>query len=321
MKTLKGARGLVSRKLPGRLAQDKRRIAKNLKLEADFVRSLPNKGRPGVYNDSGISVEERLAEKMWWWLTGSGRKKNNWAQYWIEKHPADSVGTHNLSAREKWLERTLKKVPKGSKILDAGAGELQYKRFCKHLNYVSQDFGQYTGEGDQAGLQMGSWDNSKLDIVSDITEIPAKSSSFDAIMCIEVFEHIPKPIAAIKEFSRLLRPGGQLIITTPFASLTHFAPYFFYNGYSRYFFENILPEYGFDIKEIDLNGNYFEYLAQEIRRLDSVAERYAPKSKKPSALDNLIKHLMLMRLEELTKKDMGSHELLFQGIHVVAVKK
>ena len=33
------------------------------------------------------------------------------------------VGTQNESNRIKWLEKTLKKIPKNSKILDAGAGE------------------------------------------------------------------------------------------------------------------------------------------------------------------------------------------------------
>jgi len=51
-----------------------------------------------------------------------------------------SVGTKNLSNREVWLKKTLKQIPTGSRILDAGAGEQQYKRFCTHLNYVAQDF-------------------------------------------------------------------------------------------------------------------------------------------------------------------------------------
>ena len=145
-----------------------------------------------------------------------------------------TVGTRNLEAREKWLKKTLKKVPSGSKILDAGAGELRYKKFCSHLNYVSQDFGQYNGGGDGRGLQKKRWDNSKLDIVSDITKIPAKDNAFDAIMCIEVLEHLPRPIKAIEEFARILKPKGKLILTAPFCSLTHFAPYYFTKNTAEY---------------------------------------------------------------------------------------
>ncbi|MDO9324535.1 MAG: methyltransferase domain-containing protein, partial [Methanoregula sp.] len=139
----------------------------------------------------------------------------------------------------------MKKIPPGSRILDAGAGEQQYKKFCTHLNYVSQDFAQYDGKGDGKALQTQKWETSNIDIVSDITTIPEPDTSFDAIMCIEVFEHLPEPIIAIKEFSRLLKPDGHLILTSPFCSLTHMAPYHFYPGYNRYFYEKHLADNGF----------------------------------------------------------------------------
>ena len=147
------------------------------------------------------------------------------------------VGKSNALTRETWLEETLKAIPSGYRILDAGAGEQQFKKFCPHLKYVAQDFGKYDGLGDNAGLQVGKWDQSKLDIVCDITDIPEPAGAFDAIMCVEVFEHLPNPIAAIKEFSRVLRPGGYLIITAPFCCWTHFAPYHFYTGFNHYFYE------------------------------------------------------------------------------------
>jgi ubiquinone/menaquinone biosynthesis C-methylase UbiE len=128
----------------------------------------------------------------------------------------------------------LKKIPAGYKILDAGAGECQFKKYCTHLNYVSQDFAQYNGDGN-VGLQMGSWDNTQLDIVSDITSIPVADGSFDAVMCTEVLEHVPDPVAALKEMNRTLRSGGYLMITVPFASLTHFAPYHFASGLNKFF--------------------------------------------------------------------------------------
>ncbi len=149
----------------------------------------------------------------------------------IIKRKELTIGLNNQATREAWLEKTLLKIPKGGKILDAGAGELQYKKFCKHLTYVSQDFGKYNGVGDGTGLQTKTWNQEKLDIVSDITSIPADKDSFDAIMCIEVFEHLKEPVLAIKEFARILKPGGFLIVTAPFCSLTHFAPYHFYTGF------------------------------------------------------------------------------------------
>lgn len=228
------------------------------------------------------------------------------------------VGTRNLATREDWLERALWQIPAGVRILDAGAGEQKYRKFCAHLEYVSQDFGEYDGVGDRAGLQMGSWDQTALDIVSDITDIPEPDESFDAIMCIEVFEHLPDPLAALRELARLLKRGGTMIITAPFCSLTHFAPYHFHTGFNRYFYEKHLPECGLEIVEIDINGNFFEFLAQEVRRVPDIAKRYAnsrPSKDEQKAMDSVLKIL-----GRLSGEDRGSSEFLNFGLHVRAIK-
>ena len=239
-----------------------------------------------------------------------------WVYDWLHKMPP--VGGHNESNRIDWLEKTLKQISDGSRILDAGAGELRFKPFCSHLEYVSQDFAQYDGKGNGSGLQVGEWNCSRLDIVSDITDIPEPDESFDAIMCIEVFEHLPDPIKAIKEFARLLCKGGQLIITAPFWSMTHFAPCHFQSGFNRYYYEHHLPAFGFEIMEIKRNGNFFEYLAQEIKRLPSISEKYA--NDFPSLLERFALLLALRMLERFSAKDKGSNECTCFGYFVVAKK-
>ena len=227
-------------------------------------------------------------------------------------------GTQNKANRDAWLERTLASVPSGQRILDAGAGELQYKRFCAHLDYVSQDFAQYDGQGDGVALQKDTWDQSQLDIVSDIASIPEPDASFDAVMCIEVLEHLPDPIRALRELARLLKRGGTLIITAPVCCLTHFSPYFYYTGYSRYFYEHWLAELGFEIEDMQWNGNYFEYLAQELRRLPRIGEKYADMT--VPWLGHIAINIVLGLLNRLSQNDNGSEQLLAYGLHVVARK-
>ncbi len=229
------------------------------------------------------------------------------------------VGSQNKANRAKWLEQKLTAITAKSRILDVGAGEQQYKKFCSHLNYVSQDFAKYDGNGDFTGLQTINWDQSGLDIVCDIMDIPEPDASFDAIMCIEVLEHLPRPVEAIKEISRLIRSGGVLILTAPFCSLTHFAPYHFHTGFNRYFYETHLPANDLEILEIQHNGNFFDYIAQELRRIPYIAQRYSDNRHSP--LDKFVVHLVLKLLERLSRQDKGSSELLCFGYHVLAIKK
>ncbi len=180
----------------------------------------------------------------------------------------------NEEARGHWLARTLAAIPSGLRILDAGAGELRNKPLCKHLNYVSQDFCQFEGSGSTDGLQVSTWDVSKIDLICDIVDIPESDASFDVILCSEVFEHLPDALKALDEFARLLKTGGMLILTAPFASFVHFAPYHFATGFSRYWYEYHLPPRNFEIKELTPNGDWFSYTKQEILRLPLMARRY-----------------------------------------------
>jgi ubiquinone/menaquinone biosynthesis C-methylase UbiE len=171
--------------------------------------------------------------------------------------------------RQIWLKQILACVPRGTRILDAGAGELQNRQHCAHLDYVSQDFCQYKGDqGDNVeGLHTRGWDTKRIDLVSDITSIPAPDSSFGAIFCSEVLEHVPEPTHALDEFNRLLKPGGKLILTAPFGSNVHMAPYHYCTGFSKYWYEHHLNNRGFIIESLTANGDWYTLLLQEISRL------------------------------------------------------
>ena len=228
-------------------------------------------------------------------------------------------GTQNNNNRNKWLEEKLTEIPSGLTILDAGAGNTNKKKYCSHLNYISQDIAEYEGTGNENGLHTGEVDYSNLDIISDITDIPISNNSVDAVMCTEVLEHIDNPLLAFKEFSRILKNGGKLIITAPFNSLTHYAPYHYSTGFSRYYYEKHLPNYGFKITEIKENGSYFEYMAQEIRRIEEVSKKYS-NLKFSSPLFIIARSYIIKYLKKQNFIDKNSYELLCFGYFVIAEK-
>ena len=229
-----------------------------------------------------------------------------------------SVGTNNSSFREDWISDNIKQLKEGSYILDAGAGEARLRNQCKHLNYVAQDIAEYDGKGDGEGIQTKSRDYSKLDIISNIYDIPLEKNSFDAILCIEVLEHVTDPVIALKELYRILKPGGVILITAPFNSLTHYSPYHFSTGFTKYFYLHHLNDIGFNNIEITPNGNYFEYTAQELRRIKSVAKEYS--NKKINIINRVVILLLLNLLNKLSRNDTSSYNLQCFGLNVKATK-
>ncbi len=228
-------------------------------------------------------------------------------------------GEENDNNRNEWVISKLVSLPNHKRILDAGAGEKIYKKYCSHLEYISQDFAKYDGVGNRSGMQMGTWDNQDHNIISDITSIPEEDSSFDIILCTEVLEHIPNPILALTEFQRLLKPGGQLIITAPFCSLTHMAPFFYYSGFSKYFYEHHLSQLGFKIDEISYNGNYYQFLSQEIRRSIHINQQF--NANPFSLIEDYARKIFLKALERKSNEATNSSDLLSYGLHIVASKK
>jgi SAM-dependent methyltransferase len=177
---------------------------------------------------------------------------------------------NNENARIGWVQRQLAALPVGTLLLDAGCGSQQYRKFCTHLEYRAQDFGQYVKDitegfasslGGESGYHYGP-----LDYTGDIWAIDEKSGHFDAILCTEVFEHIPFPNETVSEFARLMKPDGKLVLTVPSNCLRHMDPYFFYSGFSNRYLERMLGDAGFEIETIEPVGDYYSWLAVEVAR-------------------------------------------------------
>lgn len=167
------------------------------------------------------------------------------------------------------IDTVRKEVLPGSKILDAGAGTIRYKKYFSDCIYLTQDFKQY--EDPSGNFQYGM-----IDYVSDIIDIPVEDNSFDVIICTEVFEHIPRPDLAVKEFSRILKSGGKIYITAPLGSGVHFYPYHYYGGCSKSWYIKYLKEYSFNEILIKPKKRFFALYAQETQR----ALMFLKKSKK-----------------------------------------
>jgi ubiquinone/menaquinone biosynthesis C-methylase UbiE len=175
----------------------------------------------------------------------------------------------------KWVWEELQKIWPGKRVLDAGAGMQIHRKACKHLIYFTQDFCEYNGEGNNEGLQRKGWKNPPTDYVCDIEDMKiVPSHSFDVVICTNVFEHIPHPERALKEFRRVLKKDGILLLTAPFTSETHFAPYHYSTGFSKYWYEYLLPTQGFNIITINAVGDYWSVHRTASLRGPSIMRKY-----------------------------------------------
>lgn len=119
-------------------------------------------------------------------------------------------------------------------ILDVGCGEMPYRTFLpKELAYTGIDIPQAT-----AFSMRGSEDVIAFDGVS----IPFPDASFDNVLCTEVLEHAARPEALLSEILRVLKPGGTLIATVPFAARVHYAPHDF-NRFTKYRLDQMLRSF------------------------------------------------------------------------------
>ena len=230
---------------------------------------------------------------------------------------------NNAANRDEWIKSQLSSLTAGTSLLDVGAGECPYKPFCEHLEYVSQDVNVYDGTGNQKGLQTGKWSFDQIDIRCDLIDIP-EDRKFDTVLCTEVLEHVPDPVRSIEKMSRLVtQPGGKLILTAPFCSITHFAPFYYANGFSEYFYRHHLERLGFETQSISFNGGWFDYMAQELGRCPEVYRQYFNRNMplKMKLVTKLGRKVMQRLGDKDRRNSQNSSELLTCGLHVIAVAK
>jgi SAM-dependent methyltransferase len=135
-----------------------------------------------------------------------------------------------------------------SRVLDIGAGEAPYRELFAEHTYVTLDHDDTPHSGE-------------VDLHGAADTIPAADDSFDAIVCTQVLEHIPRPPEALREFHRVLVPAGVFVATVPFAWEEHEIPYDFFR-YTRYGIEQLLVDAGFVEIDVRPRTDCFTTLAQ-----------------------------------------------------------
>lgn len=62
-----------------------------------------------------------------------------------------------------------------------------------------------------AQRRCAAWPNARFQ-TGDVTALPYDAASFDAAVCIQVYEYVPDIDLALRELRRVLRPGGRAVV-------------------------------------------------------------------------------------------------------------
>ncbi|MFN7925514.1 MAG: class I SAM-dependent methyltransferase [Bryobacteraceae bacterium] len=101
-------------------------------------------------------------------------------------------------------------------ILDVGTGTTAWPhllRNCGFLVTATDNVRDYWPEG----MVNRHWHVHDVDILKPD---PLAGKQFDAVTCISVLEHIRDQATAMRNMTALVKPGGHLILTTPYAHST-----------------------------------------------------------------------------------------------------
>lgn len=156
-----------------------------------------------------------------------------------------------------WMRRCIRRWarqwPAGSTILEVGGGT-SFARSAVEAEvpqslYVSGDIAP----------------TNSTTVVLDAAALPVADRVVDAVLALEVLEHMPDPQTLLNEAARVLRPGGRLVVTVPFMFGVHdFRDYY---RYAPLGFSEMLGKCGLSLIETVQRGGTFVAATGLVRNL------------------------------------------------------
>lgn len=121
-------------------------------------------------------------------------------------------------------------------VLDVGCGSKPYASlFVNCSSYIGLEYDSTRSRSLSAA-----------DVFYDGTVFPFPDDSFDVVFTSQTLEHVFTPMKFLREVSRVLKPGGVLLLAVPFAWPEHEAP-IDYGRYTSFGLSSLLSSEGFEV--------------------------------------------------------------------------
>lgn len=194
-----------------------------------------------------------------------------------------------------FMYKSMKDIPEESYLLDIGGKKLNKR-------------GEFNIEDYNLSVKYANIDSStNPDFLCDSSSVPVPENSFDVVVLSEVLEHLENPMKTLNEAYRILRPGGKMLLCTPFMFHVHGDPQD-YARYTDYWYEKVLTQINFKNIKIEKQGLFFSVLANQVKLLSFELN----KQKRPK---NYIKRKVLHNIKNflIKKSFIWDHSILMEN--------
>lgn len=151
-----------------------------------------------TYTQFGSAVSEQMRREVY----GEDIGQNSWLT-------ADEYRTY-----AGWLELT-----EGSLVLEIGCGSGGPALFLARTTgarIVGVDINEHgVAQANRLAEEQQLAESARFEQIDAGEPLPFADESFDAVVCIDAINHLPDRLAALREWRRLLKPGGRLLFTDP----------------------------------------------------------------------------------------------------------
>lgn len=199
-----------------------------------------------------------------------------------------------------WTNQMLSGIRTDGRILDNGCGTgLLFDKFAP---------GQVVGLDISSEMLKYAAKHCDQLILGNSQKLPLKDGSFDVVFCRSLLHHLPQPELAVKEISRVLRPGGQAVFADTNSSLLSYLPRMIANrgehfsqehkNLNRRIMQRLLEPH-FKVREV----RYFGYIAYPLLGFPDILKlfKYVPFKSIAEpvlmSLDNFLSRIPLLRTQ------------------------
>jgi 2-polyprenyl-3-methyl-5-hydroxy-6-metoxy-1,4-benzoquinol methylase len=220
-----------------------------------------------IQNDVPVLVPENL-------IQDAGNIKFNYRDHYEnDARSFDYFEPQETSVTKKERERSrqaiIQAIPKATGLLlDVGCGGAWLAQYCirKKIKCVSMDI----SPTNPIGALRRFPDENHAAVIGDVFYLPFDNNVFDTIVASEVLEHVVDPALFIQKLLEKIKPGGKLVLVTPYNENITYNLCIHCNGltpanahlhsFNKKNIKKYLPQKGINYKTSDFQNKYLTRL-------------------------------------------------------------